>query len=69
MEGEDYTIDKEMFSNRFQELDKDLNSLHQLEALIRSASSEQIKILLHLVIDLITVDNDRKLGKNKDELY
>lgn len=48
MEGEDDTIDKEMFSNRLRELDKDLNSLHQkkseIELELRDDQSQLITL-------------------------
>lgn len=86
---EDDTMDEELFRSRLQDLDKELDLIHnrkseielelgddqsqlvaledvrerleQLEHIINNASTEQIKTLLHLVIERITLDENKKI--------
>lgn len=86
---EDDTIDQDIFRSRLQDVDRELDTLHnrkseigfelgddhsqqitikdvqerleQLDTLLTNASIEQIKTLLHLVIEKITLDDKKKI--------
>ena len=86
---EDDTIDQDIFRSRLQDLNRELDTLHnrkseielelgddhsqqitikdvqerleQLDTLLANVSIEQIKTLLHLVIEKITLDENKKI--------